>query len=103
MRTRPDGRQQAAVELEEQGGLAGPVGAHQGHLLPMGDPEGDPLQHLGAVRVGIVQVFHLNDMMAHLTSPIIQASPPLGEIIKSEQHEQSGPSQEKNYIPAVEV
>ena len=46
-------RQEHAVALEHQGGLARPVGAEQGHPLPPPDLEADPEQRLVPVGVGV--------------------------------------------------
>ena len=50
---------QQAVEVEQQRGLAGAVGAEDSHLLPGAEPEAHAAQRLPAVRIGEPQVPHL--------------------------------------------
>ena len=46
-------------ERQEQGGLPGAVGAEERHPLALGDREGDTAQCFGAVRIGVGEVFDL--------------------------------------------
>ena len=49
---------QEAIQVEEQGRLARPVGSHEADALAAADLEADPAQGLGAIVIAIAQVAH---------------------------------------------
>jgi hypothetical protein len=53
------------VEVQQQGGLARPVGTDQSDGFPRLDVEGNSVQGLGAVRVGVRKVGHLDVGRVH--------------------------------------
>ncbi len=63
-------RQQQAVEVEKQGGLAGTVGADQGDFLAGLDLEGDVREGLAAIRVVVAKTGDLYGVMVHVATPL---------------------------------
>ena len=61
---------QIPVQMQEQGGLARPVGADDRHRLAMGDPEGNTPQRFGAIGIDMTQILDLDNMMAHPLPPV---------------------------------
>ena len=60
-------RRERAVEMEQQGRFAGPVGPDHGHRLAVMDAKGDAAHRGGAVGISVAQILDFNDVMAHGT------------------------------------
>ncbi len=63
-------RRQQAVQVQQQRGLAGAVGADDGDRLAVPDLEGDALERLRPVGVGEAQVADADGVVAHPLSPV---------------------------------